>query len=110
MSLGIFNRLFNLLELACQDLDIEMAIHASGGGIGGPSYQQHVQALIEMSELKEKRELAQQKATLYTQLATHFILSMPGSERSPLLQQIQREASRVESEVSHIVRRTDISY
>ena len=90
MSLGIFNRLFNLLERACQDLDLEMAARAAGEGIGGPTYQQHVKALGDLARVKEQQESAQQRATLYGQLATHFLLSIsiPGSDQSPLVRQI----------------------
>ena len=110
MSLGIFNRLFNLLERACQDLDLEMAARAAGEGIGGPTYQQHVKALGDLARVKEQQESAQQRATLYGQLATHFLLSMPGSGQSPLVRQIEQEASAAKKEAEELVNGIAIAF
>ena len=105
MSLGIFNRLFNLLERPCQDLDLEMAARAAGEGIGGATYQLHVKALGDLARVKEQQESAQQRATLYGQLATHFLLSISisGSEQSPLVRQIEQEASAAKREAEELV-------
>ena len=107
MSLGIFNRLFNLLERACQDLDLEMAARAAGEGIGGPTYQQHVK---DLARVKEQQESAQQRATLYGQLATHSLLSMPGSGQSPLVRQIEQEASAAKKEAEELVNGIAIAF
>ena len=98
MLLGIFNRLFSLLEQACQDLDLQMGANSSGDGIGGPTYQQHVQALRNLARAKEQQDLSQQRATLYGQLATHFLLLIQGSE------QTQQEASDAQREVDQLVK------
>ena len=42
-SLGMFNRLFSLLEADCQQLDLHLATKVSG--IGGASYQEYVALL-----------------------------------------------------------------
>ena len=80
-----------------------MAARATAEGIGGPTYQQHVKALGDLARVKEQQESAQQRSTLYTQLATHFLVSIPGSEQSPLVQQIQEEASAAKKEVENLV-------
>ena len=66
-----------------------------------------MKALGDLARVKEQQESAQQRATLYAQLATHFLLSIPGYEQSPLVQQIQQEASAAKREVEDLVK--DIS-
>ena len=80
-----------------------MAARATTEGIGGPTYQQHVKALGDLARVKEQQESVQQRSTLYTQLATHFLVSIPGSAQSPLVQQIQEEASAAKKEVENLV-------
>ena len=45
MSLGIFDRLFSLLEGECKRLDVAMAESKSRGGVGGASFQRYMAAL-----------------------------------------------------------------
>ena len=53
MSLGIFDRLFSLLEGECKRLDVAMAESKSGGGVGGASFQRYTAALKQPTDLKE---------------------------------------------------------
>jgi len=49
LSLGIFNRLYTLLEEACQDFDLQLAIREDATGLGGASFQQYAAALKQLS-------------------------------------------------------------
>lgn len=52
MSLGIFDRLFTLLEGECKRLDVAMASAKSGGGVGGESFQRYTAALKHLATLR----------------------------------------------------------
>ncbi len=93
MSLGIFYRLFTLLEGECQRLDLEMAARKSGEGIGGASFQRHIAALKKLSALREEQEVEQQQASLVTQMATYLSLTVPGAQQHPSVQRLRQEAS-----------------
>ena len=103
MSLGIFNRLFNLLEEECRLLDLELASRESEG-VGGVTFQEYVQALKHLAHLKDELQAAQQKSTLYAQLSTHFLLTLPGAEQNHIVRQIQEEGSAAKRELATLVR------
>ena len=52
MTLGIFLRLFVLLEVDCHKLDLSMEMH---GDEGGPSYQKYISALHSQTEVKDEQ-------------------------------------------------------
>ena len=103
MSLGIFNRLFNLLEEECQLLNLELASRESGG-VGGVTFREHIQALKHLTHLKDAFQAAQQSATLNAQLSTHFLLTLPGAEQNHIVQQVQQEGSAAKRQVATLVR------
>ena len=49
ISQGIFLKIFNLLENACHDLDVKMALIHSGQNTLSPSYTHHVLNLQELT-------------------------------------------------------------
>ena len=53
LSLGIFLRLFNLLETACKRLDIR--VHLTGVGAGA-TYEHYVEAHTKQNSIKERVE------------------------------------------------------
>ena len=104
MSLGIFNRLFNLLEEECQRLDLAMAAKQSGEGLGGASFQRHIAALKQLSHLKEQHEVEQQKANLLTQLATYLSLTVPEPQQNLTVQRLRQEASAAQRGLANMVK------
>lgn len=105
MSLGIFDRLFTLLEGECKRLDVAMASAKSGGGVGGESFQRYTAALKHLATLKEQHGLEEQRANLYTQLATHFALTLPEPEQNPTLQQLRQESATAKRNLASLVNR-----
>ena len=103
MSLGIFNRLFNLLEEECQRLDLEMAARQSGEGLGGGSFQRYLDAQRKLATLKEQQEMEQQKILLCTQLATYLSLQVTQPQQSPIFQRLWQEASNVKCKLDNLV-------
>ena len=103
MSLGIFNRLFNLLEEECKRLDLEMAAEESGQDIGGITFQRYIAALKHLSSLREQRGVEQHKATLFTQLVTYLSLTLPQPQHCPALQRLRQEASQAQNKLDDLV-------
>ena len=57
LSLGIFNRLWTLLEEACTELDLRLAGESHGSpGIGGLTFSHYSVILEQMSSLKVQIE------------------------------------------------------
>ncbi len=106
MSLGIFNRLFVLLEEECQRLDLEMAARQSGEQLGGGSFQRYVHALRRLATLKEERQMEEQKALLCTQLATYQSLQLSAPHMNPIVQRLRQEASIAKRELDKMVNNT----
>ena len=103
MSLGIFNRLFTLLEGECQHLDALLASKQGGEGVGGATFQRYTSALKELSQLKEQRDNEQKKATLLSQLSTHLSLTVMEPQQNPVIQRLRQEASAAQGNLSTLV-------
>ena len=54
ITLGIFDRLFSLLEDSCHGLDVSVALEDSA--VGGHTYTRYVSALKEVKILKEEED------------------------------------------------------
>ena len=72
ISLRVFNRLFDLLETACQELDLDLA--TKNHSVGGSSFQQYAELLKELSELKEEAKLQADKSKLQSQLLSYLLV------------------------------------
>ena len=74
MSLGIYDRLWELLEADCTELDLLLAEHTcSGVGTGvGNSYEDYVTALRKRERLKDSLAVEENRATTLEQLVTFF--------------------------------------
>ena len=55
ITLGIFYRLFSLLENECHDLDVRV-LEEDSMDEGGASYSQHMKALDKIKQLKPELE------------------------------------------------------
>lgn len=101
ISLGIFLRLFVLLEADCHKLDMTMRIQ---GGSGGPSFDRYSSALEEQTELKDKQKSLKDGLLLLQQLLTHT-LSTAGvsSATNPLILEIVSEIQKTQRKLQDIV-------
>ena len=104
LSLGIFNRLYNLLEDSCQQLDLELAARNSQISLGGPSFQQYAAALAQLTQLKEKHHGEEQEAQLLTQLATYLTITVPEPDTSPTVQRVRAQASLAQKQAATTVK------
>lgn len=61
ITLGIFGRLFELLEQSCHSLDLQLA-HLSNSGPAPEPYQKYVELVQTITSLKEKASREHQKS------------------------------------------------
>ena len=93
LSLGIFNRLRNLLEDACKQLDVKIAEANLGSGAGGGStFQLYSAALQQHSSLKSQLESQEEQVAVLEQLSMFRTLSLPDPESSELVRVARSEA------------------
>ncbi len=104
MSLGIFYRLFNLLEEECERLDLEMAARQSGESLGGSSFQRYLEAQRRLVTLKEQQQMEEQKVLLFTQLATYTSLLVAQAHLNPCVQRLRQEASSSKRDLDNLVK------
>ena len=102
LSLGIFNRLFTLLEDACEDLDAKLAENVVTAG--GASFRNYSVALKHLKEVVEKQHHEQQKLKLFTQICTHLSVSLPAPEESVALQQVRQVVIDLQQELATLIR------
>ena len=73
ISLGIFLRLYNLLEEACTKLNLCVVLQ----GAGGDTYHRYVKALMKLSVEKEKLERTKRQVEGLEQVGVLFSLFLP---------------------------------
>ena len=104
LSLGIFDRLWTLLEEACTELDLRLATERHGQpGSGGATFNQYSLLLEQLSTLKSQLESQTSHAELLEQLATYMSLNLPDPENSAPLIAIRREAAVACDRADHMV-------
>ena len=102
MSLGIYDRLWELLEGACTELDLLLASHISVGGLGN-TFDEYVLALRKREKLNDSLTAAEQKVTLLDQLVTYFSLRLPNASQNQQLKHLREAASKDLLEVANTV-------
>lgn len=102
MSLGIYDRLWELLEKACTELDLLLAEHTSVGGDGN-TYFRYVEALRKKEKLTSTLTTAEQCATLLDQLVSLFSLHVPNAAHQQQLIILRQEASNARLGVNALV-------
>ena len=86
ISLGIFNRLYSLLENASHELDLLQAEKDTGDSHAGTSFGRYSAALRELDELQALHQVTEQVCRNGDQLLLHLTLSLPDAETNPQLQ------------------------
>ena len=93
MSLGIYDRLWELLEGACTELDLLLAQHASVGGLG-TSFDEYIVALKRREEQSAALTEAEQRVTALDQLVTFFSLHLHNPAHNQQLRLLRESASK----------------
>lgn len=103
LTLGIYNRLWSLLEDACAELDLRLA--ASGdSGEGGLSYSLYSSRLKQRSELQSQLQTQLGYASVAEQLATYLSMSLPNPESNQTLQGLLKEAAAARKKADEMVK------
>lgn len=103
ISLGVYNRLWELLEGACTGLDLLLAEYIQEEGGAGNTYDRFVAALRKREQLKSSRATEEQRATTMEQLATFFSLHIPNEAHRQQLVLLRQEAAKVRLVVCALV-------
>lgn len=104
LSLGIFNRLWTLLEEACTELDLRLAEESCGfPGTGGSTFNQYSVLLEQMSSLKVQLKSQTSHAEVLEHLAVFMSLSLPNAETNELLKAVRREAGVAREKADQMV-------
>ena len=106
LSLGIFNRLYELLETACQKLDLELASKDEATGVGGPSFQSYSIIYKQLVELKEKQKATIAGRDILSQLLVYLIVRVPVPQGNHTIQNLQQQLSLLQQQVSTMVSTT----
>ena len=78
---GIFQKLFELFEEACHNLDLQLALHRQGYTNCGPEFEKYCKVLKEISTVRHDLELAEQERDTLEQLVTYCSLTYTDSTR-----------------------------
>ena len=105
LSLGLFNRLWTLLEEACTELGLRLASRRKPWFpvTCGSTFNQYSVLLEKMSSIKLQLESKTSHTRVLEQLAVYISLSVPNPESSEPLKAIRREAGVARQKVDQIV-------
>lgn len=96
MSLGIFDRIWTLLEDACIELDIKLA-ECGDSSCGGSSFAYYVSLLKQRSLLKLELESQRGYLTLIDQMATHLSVTRGPSDN--FLNELRKESANTRKSI-----------
>jgi hypothetical protein len=75
ISLGIFYRLYTLLEQAAHQLDLQLAQERSGGELGGETFGEYRQKIEKLHQLTEERDAHVQAIAALEELVPRMALT-----------------------------------
>ncbi len=104
ISLGIFYRLFSLLEDACHQLDFKLAQNTSPSPASQTSFNEYSLALHQTRELQDEREKLDEAAATLEQVASYLTLHLPDPLTSPVIRGLSADAASKRDRISQIVR------
>ena len=103
ITLGVFYRLFSLLEEACHNLDV--AATCQGSHAGG-SYERYAQAVQSRSRLEEELRGVKEEVANLDQLATHTLVQqLQNATGLPLFQHILSSLAEKKRRTTVLVRK-----
>eukprot|EP00731_Ephydatia_muelleri_P009823 Em0005g409a len=91
ITLGIFTKLFHLLEAACHQLDLELALHTTDFTGPSSSFSKYSQELQNLSFLQAELEKAQQSHEELQNMATY--MALVNGEKSPLAVKLLKQSA-----------------
>ena len=101
ISLRIFDRLYNLLAIACDELNCLVAEVNAGEGT---SFSQYQEAYLWRSEILRKIEYYEGVITTGNQMTTHVLLHMPNIDPDhPVVQQCRETMADYIVQVKRLV-------
>ena len=101
ISLGIFNRIWELLQDACNDLDLIVA--RQSGSMDATTYGKYRQALIDLMHLREKHLIQEEHLEVLGNMATFFMLNLPNPSSDPLIAKVRAEAATLKKNIKSTV-------
>ena len=101
VSLGIFMKLWRLLESDCHKLDLELAMVGKGREEDREGFALYLERIQEISKLEEEKEAATQYATTLDGLTT--AVAMRVGQTSQMVQNLRQEAIKARDHLTQIV-------
>lgn len=104
LSLGIFNRLYDLLEDSCEQLDLELAGKLGTTGIGGgASFQRYAELLQQVRQLGEEQTVAKEKLKVLSQLLTYLLVSVTDPNGGLAVTRLRQELAYTQQHITSLV-------
>lgn len=100
LTLGIFYRLFKLLEDQCHELDIVAKV---GSRQAGASYEAHIASLRQQSILKEETERVERQVAGMEQLITTLAIALPNANSHTPYQQFCQQLCEKKDKLKKMV-------
>ena len=106
VTLGIFLRLFVLLEDECHRLDLSVSLQGSNSG---PSYERHATALHQQTELKTELHTLKNGLEILEQILTFTLATAANAESNPLFMNLAASVAEKKERKKNIVREIQTS-
>ncbi len=100
ISLGIFYRLFSLLEDVCHQLDFKLAQNTSPSHSSQTSFTEYSLALDQTTELQDERQNLDEAAETLEQVASYLTLNLPSPLTSPVIRDLSSGAASKRDRIS----------
>lgn len=105
ISMGIFYKLYSLLEEECHLLDLRLALQLSANtGLATSSYEEYATSLRELTALKEQLEVLHHEHNSLKDLFNYSAMIV--GESSPLLSSLAEENISISSKIAELVSNT----
>ena len=105
ISLGIFHRLFTLLEQECHDLDLLLAKREDVHLQPGTEFENYYTIRKQIRSLEQQVTSHHQQAIALDQVASLFALTLKQPEQKPQLQSVRQEAIRCRKRITELVKK-----
>ena len=102
LSLGIFNRLWTLLEEACTEVDLALAQESTPGEVNN-SFNRYLITLRELHQVKQQHAVQRQHADVLHETVTYLSIDLPDAETDPSLTALRAHAAIEEKNASALV-------
>lgn len=101
ITLGIFLRLFVLLEDRCHELDLLAELQ--GSGEAGRSYERYVTALRQQRALKDQAHICEYNLKVLEQVATYTLTTAPSMASLPEFHRVTSEITNKKEQLQQLV-------